>query len=77
MDKKEFTTYKQPQSDKKALDALEGKDKAKEDEYQQAQMGTKSVDMKTMKQLSSSVQLDSQLSSSESESWVDAANLNC
>lgn len=54
MDRKEFTTYKQPQSDEKTLNTLEAKDKEKEDKYQQAKIGAKSMDTKTINQLSSS-----------------------
>lgn len=54
MDKKEFTTYHQPKSDKKTLNTLESKDKAKEDKYQQAKIGAKSMDAKSINQLSSS-----------------------
>lgn len=54
MDRKEFTTYKQPQSDRKTLDALESKNKAKDDKIQQAKIAAKKIDAKTMNQLSSS-----------------------
>lgn len=52
MDRKEFTSYKQPQSDKKTLEKLEGK--GKQDKYQQAKVGAMSMDAKGMNQMSSS-----------------------
>jgi len=54
MDRKEFTTYKQPQSDEKTLNALEAKDKETESKYQQAKIGAKKMDAKSINQLSSS-----------------------
>ena len=52
MDKKEFTRYQQPQSDKETLKKLEGKDKA--EKYEQAKIGAKRMDAASMNQLSSS-----------------------
>lgn len=52
MDKKELTTYQPPQSDKKTLKTLEGRDKA--EKYEQSKIGVKMMDAASIHQLSSS-----------------------
>ena len=54
IDKREFASYKEPQSNKATLAKLESKDKKKEDKYEQAKIGVIGMDAKTINQQSSS-----------------------